>query len=537
MTSPKPTRRTLLTSAPLALAAALAMAHPAGAETPASTLVMAINIDDIVSLDPAETFELVGGEVNANVYDRITMYEAGQTTLSGGVAESWEIGDDGHTIILHIRPGQTFQSGNPITAADVVFSLTRVIKLNKTPVFIFSQFGWTPDNVDDLVAATDDMTVQLKIPENLAPTLVLNCLSAGVGSVVDKEVALAHESDGDLGHEWLKTNSAGSGPFALKGWKPNENVTLEAHSGYRDGPPTIERVILSHIPEPGAQRLLIEKGDADIARNLTTDQIAGLEGNEELVVQTDPKALLIYLQVNMKHPIASKPQVREALRHLVDYEGMADSFLKGQFQVHQSFWPSGFFASLTDTPFALNVEKAKALLAEAGHPDGFAIELDAFNSSPHAEIAQGIQATMAEAGIEVTILQAERKAVYAKHRARNHEMILTHWSPDYLDPHSNADAFSSNPDNSDEAKLTGVIAWRGSWDTPENTALTAAARQELEPAKREEMYLALQESVQQDSPFVFMFQGTSQTARRANVGGFVSGPSFDQVFYRNVTKD
>ena len=198
------------------------------------------------------------------------------------------------------------------------------------------------------------------------------------------------------------------------------------------------------------------------------------------MIQTDPKALSIYLQVNMRDPVLSKPEVREALRYLVDYQGMANSFLRGQFIVHQSFWPSGFFASLTDNPFALDVAKAKALLAEAGHPDGFKVELDAFNTSPYVDMAQAIQATMAEAGIEVSIIQAETKAVYPKHRARNFQMILTHWSPDYLDPHSNADAFASNPDNSDEAKLTGVIAWRGAWDTPENTALTAAARQELD---------------------------------------------------------
>ncbi|HEX5795819.1 MAG TPA: ABC transporter substrate-binding protein, partial [Geminicoccaceae bacterium] len=162
--------------------------------------------------------------------------------------------------------------------------------------------------------------------------------------------------------------------------------------------------------------------------------------------------------------------------------------------------------------------------------------LDAFNTSPYVDMAQAIQATMAEAGIEVSIIQAETKAVYPKHRARNFRMILTHWSPDYLDPHSNADAFASNPDNSDAAKLTGVIAWRGAWDTPENTALTAAARQELDADKRKEMYLTLQKNLQQDSPFVFMFQNVAQAALRSNVQGFISGPSFDQVFYRDVSK-
>ncbi len=510
----------------------------AHAKTPRDTLVMAWNIDDIISWDPAQVFELVGGEMIANVYDRITMHEPENLELlTGGVAESWEVSGDGHTITLKVRPGQQFHSGNPVTAHDVVFSLTRVVKLEQTPVFLLNQFGWTKDNVDEHVVALDDMTVKLVIPEELAPSLVMNVLSAGVGSVVDQKTVMSHEKDGDLGHEWLKTNSAGSGPFKLVSWKPNQGIVLEANPNYRHGAPGIKRVVAKHVPEPAAQRLLVEKGDADIARDLTTDQVAGLAGNADVRIQTDPKALLDYLQVNMKDPVLSKPKVREALRYLVDYEGMTSTFLNGQFKVHQSFWPSGFFASLTDKPFTLDVDRAKSLLIEAGYPNGFSVELDAFNASPHTEMAQSIQDTMGRAGIKVKILPAEKKAVYTKHRGRQHQMILTHWSPDYLDPHSNADAFSSNPDNSDEAKLTGVIAWRGSWETPKNTALTSEAKKEVDAEKRKAMYLQLQRNVQMDSPFIFMFQAVQQTAVRNDVKNFISGPSFDLTFYRNVTKD
>lgn len=523
----------------LALGAALTVfATVTPAKTPDDTLVMAMNVDDIISFDPAEVFELVGGEIMANIYDRVTMHEPENLTeLVGGVTESWEVSDDGRVITFKMRPGLKFHSGNPVTANDVVFSLTRVVKLEKTPVFLFNQFGWQPDNVDSLITAPDDMTVKVEIPEDLAPSLVLNVLSAGVGSVVDMKTVMENEQDGDLGHEWLKTHSAGSGAFKLVSWKPNEGVVIESNPDYRHRAPAMKRVVFRHVPEAAAQRLLIEKGDADIARDLTPDQTAGLEGSADVTIQTDPKGLLKYLQVNMKDPDLSKPKVREALRYLVDYEGMADSFLKGGYIVHQSFWPSGFFASLTNKPFGLDVAKAKTLLAEAGYEGGLEVDLDVFNSSPHPEMAQSIQETMGQAGIKVNILQADKKAVYTKHRARQHQMILTHWSPDYLDPHSNADAFASNPDNSDEAKLTGVIAWRGSWETPGNTAMTAAAKTELDPEKREQMYEELQRNVQKDSPFIFMFQNVAQTAIRNNVQGFVSGPTFDTVFYRNVTKN
>jgi peptide/nickel transport system substrate-binding protein len=131
-------------------------ALPALAETPADTLVMAKNIDDIITLDPAEVFELSGGEMINQLYDRIMVYEAEDTaTLTGGVAESHTVSDDGRTITLKIRPDLTFHSGNPLTAEDVAFSLQRVIKLNLTPAFIFTQFGWSADNVEDMVNAVD----------------------------------------------------------------------------------------------------------------------------------------------------------------------------------------------------------------------------------------------------------------------------------------------------------------------------------------------------------------------------------------------
>ncbi|HEX5941005.1 MAG TPA: ABC transporter substrate-binding protein, partial [Anaerolineales bacterium] len=319
------------------------LAEPVVAETPADTLVIAKQIDDIITLDPAEVFEFSGGEVIANVYDRIMTYEAEDTqTLVPGVAESHSVSQDGKTITLKIRAGQKFHSGNPLTAEDVAFSIQRVIILNKTPAFIFSQLGWTPENVKDLVKAKDELTVDLTITEDFAPTFVLNCLSAGVGSVVDKKLVLEHETNGDLGYAWVKTNSAGSGPFVLKSWKPNETVMLEANPAFRRGAPGMARVVIRHVPEPAAQRLMLEKGDADLVRNLTADQIQGIAGNADLVVDNYPKADVYYLALNQKDERLAKPQVRQAVRWLIDYQGMVDSFLKGRFKVHQSFWPSGF---------------------------------------------------------------------------------------------------------------------------------------------------------------------------------------------------
>ena len=529
----------------LAFAAAIASAavmssaqQPARAETPPDILIIAKNISDLITLDPAEVFEFTGGEVTANVYDRVMMFEPEDlTTLVGGVAESYVISDDGKTIVIRIRPGQTFHSGNPVTAADVAYSLQRVVKLNKTPAFIFTQFGWNADNVDSLVVAESDATVRLTITENFSPGLVLNALSAGVGSVVDMKLVQSHEKDGDMGYDWLKNHSAGSGAFSLKTWNANELVMLEANPNYRKGAPKMKRVVLRHVPEPSAQRLLIEKGDADMVRDLTPDQIRGLRGQAGIVVNDYPKAGLTYLASNEAHPILGKPKVREAMHYLIDYDGMVNSFLAGQYQIHQAIWPAGLWASYDETPYKLDIEKAKALLAEAGHPGGgFKVSIDTLNESPFQEIAQSVQQSLSKVGIESEITLSEGKTLWPKYRARKHELIVARWSPDYVDPHSNADSFAHNPDNREEAKLTGKLAWRTAWEDAEITALTEKAARELDLGQREKLYHELQKQVQERSPFSIMFQRSEQVALRDNVKGFVSGSNFDLVFYRNVTK-
>ena len=254
-----------------AMAALLLGAAPVAlmAETPADTLVIAGTIDDIVSLDPAEAYEFSGLDINNNTYDGLVELDPTNGQMVPGLAESWSVADDGTTYTFKMRPGVTFASGNPLRAEDAAWSLQRVIKLNKTPAFILGQFGWTPENVDQMVTAPDDSTLVVKIGVDFAPSLVNALLSSVVGSVVDMKTAMEHEKNGDFGYEWLKTNTAGSGAFTLKGWKPNESVVLEANPSYRGGEPAMKRVVIRHVPEPAAQRLLIEKGDTDVALNLT----------------------------------------------------------------------------------------------------------------------------------------------------------------------------------------------------------------------------------------------------------------------------
>jgi peptide/nickel transport system substrate-binding protein len=198
------------------------------AETPKDTVVMAKQIDDIVSLDPAEAYELSGAEVIGNTYDRLVDYDpASPSKLKPGLASSWRVDPDGVTFTFLLRDAR-FTTGRQVTAADAVFSLQRAVTLDKAPAVILNAIGLTKENVVNAAVALDQHTLRLRLPKPLAPSFVYFCLTGVSASVLDKETVLAHQQANDLGLQWLETHWAGTGPYRLVMWRPNEYYALEA---------------------------------------------------------------------------------------------------------------------------------------------------------------------------------------------------------------------------------------------------------------------------------------------------------------------
>lgn len=525
----------LLSSAAIGLAVGLT-SFAAQAETPANMLVIANRIDDITTIDPAQSFEFAGSDVSRNIYGRLVNFDP--LNLDAGyqpdLATSWTVSEDGRTITFTMREGVKFHSGNPVRAEDVEFSLRRVVTLNKTPSFILTQFGFTADNVGETIVA-DGNTIRITTDKRYATSFVLNCLTATIGGVVDKEVVMANEVDGDLGNSWLATNSAGSGPYVLQGWKPNESVTLVSNPDYYGGAPAMERVIVRHVQESATQRLMLERGDIDVARNLNPEDIAGARKAEGIAIDDELRGRLMYISVNQKHEILAKPEVRQAIKYLVDYEGMQNSFLNGQYAIHQNFLPRTYLGAVDENPFSLNIEKAKELLASAG-VGPFEIEVGVREAQERIEITQSLQNTFAQAGITLNITVGTAKAILGRYRARELDMYMGAWGPDYPDPHTNAGTFAYNPDNSDEAGATGLLAYRNAWDTGGLTEKVAAAVVEGDRDTRAKMYAEIQSEFRDIAPFTVMFQKIEQTGRSDAVQNLNLGGAITAVSYWPVTK-
>jgi peptide/nickel transport system substrate-binding protein len=519
-----------------ALGFLLILGGAALAATPEDTIVMGKAIDEMISLDPAEVYESAGGEVAGNLYDRlIALDPATPGRFRPRLAQSWEIDVDRRHYRFTLRRDARFADGAPVTAADAAFSLQRAVILRKAPALVLQQLGLDKDNVADRVRAEEDGTLLVVTARPLAPSLVLACLTSIVASVVEKSVVLAHAEEGDLGNLWLALHSAGSGPYRLRIWRPAEHYALDANPGYWDGAPRNARIIVRHIKEASTQRLMLERHDIDYARDLDKDALAALAGRRDIRIDQGVQSLITYLALNQRNPYLRRPEVIEAMKYLVDYDGMATSVLGPARIVHQGFEPVNFLGAGDETPFHYDPARAKALLASAGLGDGFDVALDVRNAWPSMDMAVALQASFAAAGIRLAIIPADGKQVLTKYRARHHDLFLGEWGPDYPDPHSNAEAFIDNPDSSDAAAKK-TPAWRNAWSDPPLAARVAAAMLEEDRARRAELYLALQHDHRQVAPFVFMYEHVEIAAHRSDVDGFVIGPTAGLTRYAGITK-
>ncbi|MFZ5792025.1 MAG: ABC transporter substrate-binding protein [Pseudomonadota bacterium] len=527
------TRRRFLATGVAAATVPLALRKAAAAS--AQVVVMAKQLDDIITFDPAQAYEFSDLEINANIYRKLVSPNLEKLTeIAPDLAAAWEVSSDGKTFTFHLTKDSVFSSGNPVTAEDAAFSLQRVVTLNLTPGFIITQFGFTKDNVAQLIRATDSHTLVLELPNPAATSFVLYCLSAGVGAIVDKKTVMANQEKDDLGNHWLATHSAGSGPYQLTDWSANERVILDANPHVAVAPAT-KRIFIRHVKDPATQLLMLNRGDADLARDLTPDLLKTASGNAELYRVTSPSTQQVYLAGNEGYEPFRNADVRQAIKWAIDYEGIQKNIVPDLYIVNQSFEPNMILGAVKETPFHKDTDKAKALMKKAGYADGFTATLDLFSDHPYTDIGTALQSDLGEIGIKVELLPGERKQVWTKMRARQHQLILSEWFPDYFDPNSNAQGFCANPDDSDNSTLK-IIAWRNHFQNKELTAEVDEAAKELDTEKRVALYQKMQQQFWEDSPIAFMLQRNDIVVVRKDVTGFELGPQPDFTRYGKMKR-
>jgi peptide/nickel transport system substrate-binding protein len=482
-----------------------------------NTLTIDSNIDDLITLDPAVVYEYSGILITHNVYQTLVTFEGSDLqTIKPSLADSWDTKDasDHWELTFKLHPGNKFASGNPITADDVVYSFNRVITINGSPAFLFTDVaGLTTDSVK----AVDPETVQINLPKTASPGAFLAVLTNTVASVVDSKVVKEHEGS-DNAATWLLDHSAGSGAYNIDHWTKDVEVLLTANPNFNGPKPALTSVLIRHVPESANQLTELQQGDADIAMNLTPEQLATLSGDATSVKVPDLR--LFYVGMNVAVPPLDKVEVREALRMAIDYDGIVNDLLSGNAQKVQTIVPSPMFGFNSDAPFQQDVEGAKALLQKAGVSDVNLELLVPEGAAPGgaqwSDLAAKLQSDWAQIGVTVNIKQVTQADLLTSYRAQKGQLVLILWGPDFADPDTNVTPFTDINAH--------AIAFRNSWDDATIAAKAKEAALMTDATAREAAYKEITEYVLHNGPYAVLYQPASLFGVRNTVQGFDWNP-------------
>jgi peptide/nickel transport system substrate-binding protein len=293
-------------------------ATPAPMSDLATTLVIGVNgapwiMDPVFSNDSWIDRQLV------NMYDPLVNFAPVTGELVPWLAEEWDLSDDGLTYTFKIREGVKFHDGTDLTASDVKYSFDRMQALNEGVAFELTHF--------DSASVVDDYTVQLNMKVPSVP--FTNSLPKFL--IVSEDGAKAVEVDGDWG---MGDADLGSGPYMIERIEPEQEYVYAKFDDYWQEWPEhhVDKIIWRIVKEAATQRLLLEKGDIDIAMEPAVEDLPALEDNPDINIYEDVSAQQMYFHLRMHHPPLDDVRVRKALALGYDYDAHIESILGGHGQ-------------------------------------------------------------------------------------------------------------------------------------------------------------------------------------------------------------
>jgi peptide/nickel transport system substrate-binding protein len=507
----------------LAVAILPAAAGAPPSRVPANVLVIGTNIGDIVSLDPAQSFEFAGTWVNRHVYDTLVDYSRDFSRVVPQLASSWTASADLRTYTFTLRPA-TFHSGAPVNAQAVVFSIQRVFALKMAPSFLVTDFIKAPTDVVAVSASQLRVTFSQPMPEMLMAAVFAN----PVTSVVDPALVRRNSTPDDpQGNKWLTANDAGAGPYVLIGWTRNLKVEMRAFDNYWKGRPRMGRIFIQDMPEPTTQLLALQQGDIDVAMRLLPGQYKQVAAMPGFQVKQTATFTIRYLTMNVGFAPFSKPQIRNAVKYALDYDAYKRIF-EDTIDPGQTIVPANMFAHLKDRPYTRNLDRARALMREGGYEQGFKAEFMVPNEVPLPDVAAKMKEDLAQIKIDADVKVLRNADILGVYRAQKHQMAIQRWGADYPDPANLATAFADFDSR--------VLAWRNQWDNPVKAKVKQAAA-ERDPAKRAALYAEIQKTVLDEGPYAIFAYPLRLVAMRTNVKGVDPSPLYETYDLSNATKE
>lgn len=374
------------------VAASIAVGSLASATSVAAQTVTLAQGVDPESLDPALDTLISSVGVMMNIYDAL-IWRNGKGEIVPSLAESWEFPQPDR-MVLNIRQGVKFHDGSALTADDVVFSYQRLFDKDSPSPLLSSLKGFV-----DSVEKIDDFTVQVNMPAaraTVVPTLV-------------RVPIISKSAFERLGAQKYGVEPIGTGPFKLAAWDKNERIVLERFDDHWRGPAAIKTYVIRPIPEDFARFASLQNGEVDIIANLTAERVKEIESNPAMKWGAVASVRNMFVGLNTREKPFDDVRVRYALNHAVDKQALIDIVMGGHAIENASVCTQTLFGATPVDPFPYDVAKAKALLAEAGYPDGFETTMlgPVGRYTKDKEIQEAIAGMLSEVGIKINHVQPE----------------------------------------------------------------------------------------------------------------------------------
>jgi peptide/nickel transport system substrate-binding protein len=507
----------------VAAAGASAASSGPAAATQANTLVVDRSFE-IRTSDPQRAFEPTASIVDRGIYDTLLTFRGGDVSRPRPMAATgYRASRDAKTYTFQLRRNIRFADGTPMTSADVVFSLRRLINLKGNPSFLLG--GVT-------VSAAGPYTVVLrsKTPNTAIPTIVANTSLGIVNSKLAKQngaTDAANAARADKAERWFnspQSEGAGSGPYLLKQYSTTSQIVLEQNPRYWGPKPAFERVVIRNMVA-ATQFINVQRGRYEVAIDLSAQQAQSLRGNQRVRVTTQPSTWVFWVFANNNPDISaatSNKQFQSAVRYAIDYRSFVELAGAGAIQA-RGVIPSMFVGALPPSAAVRrNLDRAKSDLAASGVGDQtFTLEFPSdltINGVAFTTLAQRVQANLREAGINVQLAGAPTSTWLDKYRSGKMAFGLSLWGPDYPDP---ADYLVFAP-----GELVGLrVGWPKGGDAALER-LAARARVTTSDAARAPIYRLIQRRLNQSGPYFPLIQPTQVFAATSDLRGAVFNPLY-----------
>jgi oligopeptide transport system substrate-binding protein len=442
-----------------------------------------------------------------------------------GLAESWEISDDGKVYTFHLRPNLKWSNGDPIIASEIIESYKRMLspKLAAEYAYLIYNFvagakdyyeGKITDFAQVGFKAPDERTLQVVL-RNKTPYLMKIIASHISWTPVPVKVITKFGALDQKRTAWTRAgNLVGSGPFILKEWSPQQRIVVVRNPNYWDAK-TVKLDEIHFLPteDLSTDERNFRTGQVHMTYVLPAPKIDTYRKNYPESLRIDPWLGIYYYRCNVERPPLNDKRVRKALALAIDRESLVKNVTRGgEKPAYAVSYPgtAGYFprAKLEGT-----IEDAKRLLAEAGFPEGKGmptIELLYNTQENHRAIAEAIQQMWRnKLGVNISLLNQEWKVYIDRQHTQNFTLQRAGWIADYIDPHVFLEIWESNSGNNDT-----------NWSNAEYDRLLQAALAAANDDERYELYQKMDAILVDELPIIPIYYYTSVRALSPKVKGF-----------------